>query len=641
MVDDIWWKFYTKYLIDMSMKTKTLLGFVMLSIPPMVMLAFAAIFAVPDATLRGIILALDGLGLIIIIYWANVFARNVSRQVIELSNDSREIARGNLDYQITAVESKDEVGELVTSVKKMMQNLVNSLQSTASVIYGLGEAVYVTDCDLKVTQFNPAAEKLLGYSAAEIVGKPCYEFTKYVGMEAACHTPDCSSNRVVEGKATIAVREVILANKDGEEIPVEISTSPYLDGEGNVIGAVKLVKDLRRIKEKEEEIIKAKEKLEYHVERLLPSVQAAAKGDLTMTLHTEQTDTFGKLVNSIGDMIDSLHDLVVQVIEMSLSVSSTAEELASSSEEMNATTEEVSSSVQQVSQSAQSQVQQLNMASEEMKNMANMIQNIAASAQSAAEVGESANQIAQEGGKAAEEAVTKMRDANTVVSQSSEVVKELGETSKQIGEIVDLITNIAEQTNLLALNAAIEAARAGEHGRGFAVVAEEVSKLAEGSAKAAKQIADLISGMQTNTEHAVESMERGASEVNEATIVVDKALGALETILEGVGEVTSKVEEISNATQTQSMATETVVRAIDDITTAAEEAAAGTEQVSAATEEQTASMEEITSTAQELANTAIDQERLAKKFKIRGQETSEAESEPPEAESENPEEKDD
>jgi methyl-accepting chemotaxis protein len=635
MADDIWWKVYTKYLIDMSMKTKTLLGFVMLSIPPMVMLALAAIFAVPDATLRGIILALDGLGLIIIIYWANVFARNVSRQVIELSNDSREIARGNLDYQITAVESKDEVGELVTSVKQMMKNLVNSLQSTASVIYGLGEAVYVTDCDLKVTQFNPAAERLLGYSAGEIIGKPCYEFTKYIGMEAACHTPDCSSNKIVEGTETIAVREVILANKDGEEIPVEISTSPYLDGEGKVIGAVKLVKDLRRIKEKEAEIIESKSDLENRVDAILPIVTAAAEGNLTNVIEAGQKDdAFGKLVMAIGDMIDSLHDLVVQVIEMSLSVSSTAEELASSSEEMNATTEEVSSSVQQVSQSAQSQVQQLNMASEEMKNMAQMIQNIAASAQSAAEVAESANQVAQEGGTAAEEAVTKMRDANEVVSKSSAVVKELGETSKQIGEIVDLITNIAEQTNLLALNAAIEAARAGEHGRGFAVVAEEVSKLAEGSAKAAKQIADLISGMQSNTEHAVESMEQGATEVNEATIVVDRALGALETILEGVGEVTSKVEEISNATQTQSMATETVVRAIDDITTAAEEAAAGTEQVSAATEEQTASMEEITSTAQELANTAIDQERVAKKFKIRGQET-------PEAESENPEETDD
>jgi methyl-accepting chemotaxis protein len=636
MADDIWWRFYKNYLIDMSMKKKTMLGYLMLATPPMIMLAFAAIFLVPSKQITYLLLTLDAIGVFIIIYWANVFARNVSRQVVELSDDSREIASGNLDYEITAVQSKDEVGELVESVKTMMDNLVSSLQSTASVIYGLGEAVYVTDCDLKVTQFNPAAEKLLGYSAREIMGKPCHEFTKYVDIDAACHTPDCSSVRVVEGTDTMISREVTLQNKKGEEIPVEISTSPYLDGDGNVIGAVKLVKDLRRIKEKEAEVMVAKEDLERRVDRILPIVTAAAEGDLTNAIKPEKDDAFGKLVTVVGQMIDNLHDVVVKIIETSHSVSSTAEELAASSEEMNATTEEVSSSVQQVSQSAQAQVQQLNMAADEMKSMAQMIQSIAASAQSASEVTESTNEIAQEGGKAAEEAVKKMRDANEVVSRSSIAVKELGETSKQIGEIVDLITNIAEQTNLLALNAAIEAARAGEHGRGFAVVAEEVSKLAEGSAKAAKQIADLIGGMQANTEHAVESMEQGATEVNEATEVVDKALGALETIIEGVLEVTKKVEEISHATQTQSMATETVVKAIDDITTSAEEAAAGTQQVSAATEEQTASMEEITSTAQELANTAIDQERVTKRFKIRTDDDMGGE-----AETENPEEETD
>ena len=50
-----------------------------------------------------------------------------------------------------------------------------------------------------------------------------------------------------------------------------------------------------------------------------------------------------------------------------------------------------------------------------------------------------------------------------------------------------VITGIADQTNLLALNAAIEAARVGEYGRGFAVVAEEVRKLAEQSAAAARR----------------------------------------------------------------------------------------------------------------------------------------------------------
>lgn len=64
--------------------------------------------------------------------------------------------------------------------------------------------------------------------------------------------------------------------------------------------------------------------------------------------------------------------------------------------------------------------------------------------------------------------------------------------SNEIAQLVNIITNISDQTNLLALNAAIEAARAGEHGKGFTIVAEEVRKLAEESAKAAKNIIEIV-----------------------------------------------------------------------------------------------------------------------------------------------------
>lgn len=348
------------------------------------------------------------------------------------------------------------------------------------------------------------------------------------------------------------------------------------------------------------------------------AVKEISRGNYDYKLEIEPSkDEVGELVDSVKGMVQNFTDSIKQVKEVSISIASNAEEMASSSEQMNAITEEVSSATQKISHGAHEQVMQLQTATEEMKNMARMIQSIAASSQAASEVATSSNQIAKEGGRAAGEAVLKMQEANDVVNRSSDAIQELGATTKQIGEIVNLITNIAEQTNLLALNAAIEAARAGEHGRGFAVVAEEVRKLAEGSSKAGKEITLLIDEILVNTNNAVESMELGVKEVNEATDVVDRALGALEEILVGVNELTGKVEEISKATQEQSSVAETVVNAIDEIAIAADAAAGGTEAASAATEEQSASMDEFTSMAQNMADVSSKLQVITSKFKIK------------------------
>ena len=108
--------------------------------------------------------------------------------------------------------------------------------------------------------------------------------------------------------------------------------------------------------------------------------------------------------------------------------------------------------------------------------------------QSIANVSTSPTEIAGLASKSVENALHGAK----AVSDVMEGINLMANSSEKIGGIVAVISDIADQTNLLALNASIEAARAGEHGRGFAVVANEVSKLADRSSTATKEIEKLI-----------------------------------------------------------------------------------------------------------------------------------------------------
>jgi twitching motility protein PilJ len=312
--------------------------------------------------------------------------------------------------------------------------------------------------------------------------------------------------------------------------------------------------------------------------RLMNELQEVADGDLTVQA-TVSEDITGAIADSVNYTVEELRGLVGRVTR-------TAEQVTSAS----AHAQTISSDLLGASQLQSREIQDT---SATVIRMAGEINDVSKSASESADVARQSVAAAQQGSTAVENAIKGMHEIREQIQETSKRIKRLGESSQEIGEITELISDITEQTNVLALNAAIQAASAGEAGRGFSVVAEEVQRLAERSAEAAKQIGALVRTIQTDTHDAVAAMEKSTQGVVEGARLSDAAGAALSDISQVSNRLAELIERISFATGLQATSASGVARNIQHILTVTEQTQDGTQQTAS-------SIHKLSALAQEL-----------------------------------------
>ena len=109
---------------------------------------------------------------------------------------------------------------------------------TRAIVAAIPLPLMTIDAAGSVTAWNPAAERVLGWTAAEAIGR----YGPHVPPEERI------ASRVIQGPIAEGQRlvgaEVVRMRKDGRRIPVALSTAPLRDAEGRPDGAVVVLEDI-------------------------------------------------------------------------------------------------------------------------------------------------------------------------------------------------------------------------------------------------------------------------------------------------------------------------------------------------------------------------------------------------------------
>ena len=137
--------------------------------------------------------------------------------------------------------TEHELSQVQQATEKVARHLASIVENTDDVIIG-------RDLDGLVTSWNAAAERLYGYTAEEMIGKP-----------VSVLIPPDRPNEETEILARLRLGERIdhyetmRRAKDGRLLPVALTVSPIKDANGQVIGFSKIARDITDQKKAEAE----------------------------------------------------------------------------------------------------------------------------------------------------------------------------------------------------------------------------------------------------------------------------------------------------------------------------------------------------------------------------------------------------
>lgn len=176
-------------------------------------------------------------------------------------------------------------------------------ESYEAIVAASPDAIINVDADRKVLAWNAAAERLLGYTQEEVLGRQLTDL-----IELREQVEDIRDTFALADNDQSVTAETVRRTKAGDTIPVESSIGRIKDERGNFAGTVEILRDITDRKRNEQTIKTLNREVLHRSKNLLAVVQGIANMTARHTAHEEFTQVFSQRLGSIARNLELLVD---------------------------------------------------------------------------------------------------------------------------------------------------------------------------------------------------------------------------------------------------------------------------------------------------------------------------------------------
>lgn len=133
---------------------------------------------------------------------------------------------------------------LIDKTHRSRERADQQRESLRITFASIGDAVLATDAQCRITSLNAAAAALTGWTQDEAAGRPLEEVFRIINEWTRQTVENPVQKVLATGKPAGLASHTLLIAKDGTERPIDDSSSPIRDAEGQIKGVVLIFRDI-------------------------------------------------------------------------------------------------------------------------------------------------------------------------------------------------------------------------------------------------------------------------------------------------------------------------------------------------------------------------------------------------------------